>query len=63
MSDELANWVALIVAILIIAVMLTGAVNLGTAVENNRLYRKCLVEQQDRTHKEAVELCRERTKE
>lgn len=63
MSDELVGFVGLILGAVLLGLLLSIAFDFGTTVENTRLYRKCLVEQQDRTHKEAVELCKERTKE
>jgi hypothetical protein len=41
--------------------MLLGAF-IGAEVEESRLYKKCLVEQQDKPHKDAVALCTERVK-
>ena len=35
---------------------------IGQENENKRLYDKCLVEQQDKSHKDAIELCKERVK-
>lgn len=60
---DAGDWATLLVVVLIVVMMLNGVFNIGSLVENNRLYKKCLVEQQDKSHKEAVELCRERTKE
>lgn len=59
----MSDFVAVIFVFFIAVLMLNGAFQMGSSVENVRLYKKCLVEQQDKSHKEAVELCRERTKE
>lgn len=34
----------------------------STATENKRLYSKCLVELEQKAHKEVIEFCKERVK-
>jgi len=61
--EDLVGYIVLFVVLALLYLFGYGLVQVGITYENTRLYEKCLIEQQDKTHKDAVELCKERTKE
>lgn len=52
-----------VVFLVSLVLVIISASNAGAAFENLRLYKSCMLEMQDKPHKEAVSICKERTKE
>jgi len=57
------NKTTAVVFLVSLVLVITATFNLAVSFENVRLYKSCMLEMQDKTHKEAVEICKERTKE
>lgn len=63
MSDAVMGFLGMLLFGVMLFLVLSAPFHIGLMMENNRLYKSCMLEMQDKTHKEAVEICKERTKE
>lgn len=52
-----------VVFLVSLVLVIISSSNAGAAFENMRLYKSCMIEMQDKPHKEALSICKERTKE
>jgi len=62
MGDDDGKGIGVIAVIFLVLLILIVAVSIGASIENFRLYKSCMVEMQDKPHKEAISICKERTK-
>lgn len=63
MSDVVIGFLGMLLFGVMLFIILSAPFHIGVIMENARLYKSCMIEMQDKVHKEAIEICKERTKE